>query len=73
MKKLVSFEGSKTGTVYELVSIRELSSRFDISERQLYRLEKEGMPFVRIGKKCKRYNPFKVIAWLEANAEMEAR
>ncbi|WP_338782456.1 helix-turn-helix domain-containing protein [Metabacillus sp. FJAT-52054] len=55
----------------KLIDIKELCERMGVSERQIYKLQQEGLPKIKISHKVTRYDWEDVVAWLKKRSEGE--
>jgi predicted DNA-binding transcriptional regulator AlpA len=53
----------------KLIGIKELSERMGVSEQQIYKLQREGLPKIKISHKITRYDWEDVVAWLKNREE----
>ncbi|WP_142248109.1 helix-turn-helix transcriptional regulator [Alkalihalobacterium alkalinitrilicum] len=49
----------------KLIGIKELSEKLGVSEQQIYKLQREGLPKIKISHKVTRYDWEDVVQWLK--------
>lgn len=49
----------------KLIDIKELAERMGVSEQQIYKLQREGLPKIKISHKVTRYDWEDVVNWLK--------
>lgn len=52
-----------------LIDIKELAERIGVSEQQIYRLQREGLPKIKISHRVTRYDWEDVKQWLKEREE----
>jgi predicted DNA-binding transcriptional regulator AlpA len=52
-----------------LLTIEELTERLNVSKQQIYKLQREGMPKIKVSHKVTRYDWEEVLTWLKKRGE----